>query len=486
MKDRFDAVALEARAATVASSFAALFLEPRDGRMTPRDISAKEFAECLMALLEAVAAELATAKDDPEAAAARLRRRPTGRAPDSIDLAHQLHELSEGAPAGTLNASMLDLAGIFGVGTQLDQRLLRFFLAHANRVRNDALRLPGDYFRFLATRLDAADAPTPPRLRPDVLAALVGAGRPFSLSGGKTAIDFVARLEEDAGQSDPFAKDKAFRFAEGKFIPARLDDIRPVDHFYGFRAVRDSFHRFFENFAAGRENLPLLITSLPGLGKTQMTIAHCRHFPNITLVLPEPEALESGLERLVRLLSRRARRQFVLFFDDVDARKVDWYNFRTQVGGAFSPPPNVAIVVASNYEFPANIASRGRGVYFPVFDEVACQEMVLDYLKSMGMKNPDDDLVSVIAADYVEDYVRKVFEELSPRTLARYLDRYDRDPKKRQRSLDLSRRDIIAKPDSDVFLEANRKVVMRLNEGSGPNGAAAGTDKLLADPFAKL
>ena len=80
----------------------------------------------------------------------------------------------------------------------------------------------------------------------------------------------------------------------------------------------------------------------------------------------------------------------------------------------------------------------------------------------MGMRHPPVSLISVIAADYVEDFGQKKFEELSPRTMVRYLDRYDTDAAKRKKMLDLSREELIAKPDAQSFYEANKKITERL------------------------
>jgi hypothetical protein len=262
--------------------------------------------------------------------------------------------------------------------------------------------------------------------------------------------------------ADPFRRDRAFRYLDGHFEPATLSSIRPVDKFFGYPSARESFRRHFESFASGNHHFPLFITSLPGLGKTHFTIAHALSFPSLTLVLAAPSELGKGLEGLLRRLGRRRDRRFVAFFDDVNPDAVDWYHFRTNVGGSFMPPENVAIVIASNQEFPANILSRGRGFTFPMFDEVKCQEMIHDYLVASGMRVPSKELVSVIAADYVEEFGQKAFEELSPRTLVRYLDRYDNDMAKRRRTLDMSREEVIAKPDPQCFYDLNLKLLRSL------------------------
>jgi len=119
--------------------------------------------------------------------------------------------------------------------------------------------------------------------------------------------------------------------------------------------------------------------------------------------------------------------------------------------------------VLVDYEFPANISSRGRGLTFPIFDEIACSEMVDDFLKHMGMLHPPESLIAVIAADYVEEFGQNSFEELSPRTLVRYLEKYNNNVAKRAKMLSMSREDLIAQPDSQIFYEANLKVTERLN-----------------------
>ena len=91
-------------------------------------------------------------------------------------------------------------------------------------------------------------------------------------------------------------------------------------------------------------------------------------------------------------------------------------------------------------------------------------EMVHDYLVSIGMRNPSKELVSVIAADYVEEYGQRVFEELSPRTLVRYLDKFDSDANKRIKLLNMSKEKVVPLPEAALFYETNQKVIQRLRE----------------------
>ncbi len=253
--------------------------------------------------------------------------------------------------------------------------------------------------------------------------------------------------------------------ATGCLIPLELKHIRNVNAFYGYQGARKIYLDHFGVFAAGKSNLPLLISSLPGLGKTQMTISHTLHYPQLTLVLASPETLSHGLERMIRLLSGM-NGKYMVFFDDIDVPQMNWYDFRTQVGGTFSLPDNITFTIAANQQFPANISSRGRGFQFPIFDEIRCQEMIGDFLSASGIKEPAAELISVIAADYVESFGQKMFEELSPRTLVRYLEQFRTDDALRRRMLDSSRQDIITRPDPQVFYDENLKL-MRAIYGEG-------------------
>jgi hypothetical protein len=226
--------------------------------------------------------------------------------------------------------------------------------------------------------------------------------------------------------------------------------------------VRRLFQQHFASFVAGESNLPLLISSLPGLGKTHFSIAYTLSHPELTLVLLEPAMLGHQFEIILRRLAMHKNRKFVLFFDDLDPEKIDWYYFRTNVGGSFSLPGNIALVLAANYDFPANITSRGRGINFPMFDEIRCQEMVMDFLVSIGMKHCRNELVSVIAADYCEEFGQKKIAELSPRTLIRYLESYKQSPVKRKQMLDFSKKEIIARPDAQIFYNFNVKILRML------------------------
>ena len=67
-----------------------------------------------------------------------------------------------------------------------------------------------------------------------------------------------------------------------------LEKVRSVEEFYGYREARNLMLEHYGRFAEGISNLPLLLSSLPGLGKTHMTLSHILHFEKLTLILPEP------------------------------------------------------------------------------------------------------------------------------------------------------------------------------------------------------
>ncbi len=288
----------------------------------------------------------------------------------------------------------------------------------------------------------------------------------ISLSGSfflrSTLKGLALELDSRFIRSDVFSQGRTYRYSRGEFLPVVLKTVRGIQEFYGYKEAKRVLSEHIGAFDAGKYNLPLLISGLPGLGKTQMTIAYILNHPDLTLILPGLDALQDGLEELIAKLTVYKNKKFVLFFDDVDTRTVNWYYFRTYIGGSFTLPPNQMVILASNYRFPPNISSRGRVFHFPLFDEIRCQEMIEDLFLSRGMSRVAPELLSVIAADYVEAFGQKEFEELSPRTLARYLELYLDDPARRRKMLEFSRGEVITKPDSQIFYEMNLKLMKAL------------------------
>lgn len=281
------------------------------------------------------------------------------------------------------------------------------------------------------------------------------------LAGKSILSESAEKIVEVALLRDPFAQSRTFRLLKNSFAACTVKNV-PVDKFYGFQAVRERFFEHLSDFAANKGNVPLLVSSLPGLGKTQFSINYTLNFPELTLIFAEPETLSGELEELIKLLALRKRRKFVVFFDDIEPDKVDWYGFRTNVGGSAVLPENILFILASNCHFPINILSRGREITFPVFDEIRCLEMVEDFLADFGMKNASENLASVIAAGYIEDFGQKKFTELSPRTLIRYLEKFRSDAPLRRKMLDMSRQEMIVRPDAQLFYEFNIKLLRAL------------------------
>lgn len=269
-------------------------------------------------------------------------------------------------------------------------------------------------------------------------------------------------LKSKLVQCDPFRQCRTFRYVNSKFEISDLKETHAHDDFFGFLSVRKIFAEHFREFADGEGNVPLIVSSLPGHGKTQLTIAHALQYTDVTLILATPDALEEGFAELLAKLEKRSDRKFVLFFDDIVPDELDWYYFRTHVGGSFKTPDNVLICLASNYHFPPSILSRGRSVLFPIFDEIRCMEMVEEFLKSCHLMHPPANLILMIAADYTEHFGQKRFSELSPRTLMRYLAQYKIDKNKRKTMLELSHGEVITRPDAQLFYEFNVELMRRL------------------------
>ncbi len=274
--------------------------------------------------------------------------------------------------------------------------------------------------------------------------------------------DNLPALAQLTAEYDPFAIERVFTFRQGRFVPVQPASVKDTGKFFGFPGVRVAFAEHFQAFACGKTNLPLLVNSLPGYGKTSMVVSHALAHPGITVILPDPEALESSWQELVTALAERRDHRFVLFFDDIDPRLVNWYSFRTNVGGAFTPPDNIMPVLAANYEFPPSILSRGRKISYPVFDEERCAEMIEDFLRSFGMKHPPRNIVSLMGAQYTEEFGQKKFTELSPRTLMRYLAQFENDSRRRSQIVELASGTMITRPDGELFYEFNINLMRSL------------------------
>lgn len=416
-----------------------------------------DFAVQLLLAVEAMSFDVEQLEAEPGSASRIYRKIST--LPDSIDYLNQLAGCSSESFAIEIERSVLevfDMRGMFS--DELSKPERDFLVKHAACVAG----FPALVRKFIVTLREVTPEEGLERISPAVEQKARAKSVIKLPTSGRVTEGMMKTLTERFIKTDQFSRDRVFRYVDDRFHPANLTSIRNVKDFYGYTDVRQKFSDHFEQFASGQSNLPLLISSLPGLGKTHFSIAFAMAHKDLTIILPEPEDLERSLEHIISKLAARKSRKFVIFFDDVDTRSIDWYFFRTNVGGSYQLPPNVNIVIASNYHFPANISSRGRGVTFAMFDEITCQGMVHDFLCAMGMSQPPSELVAVVSSEYVSEFGQKKFEELSPRTLVRYFERYRTSPEKRRRSLELSREEMVPQPDAQVFFEFNVKIVRNL------------------------
>ena len=445
------------------ASINVLFLRPENNHLNCIDIYRKSFIDKYLTTLNTVYDDLSAL--NANTATAKRYSTVIVNTADSIDYINDLTvQCTDKSLIKNLELCVFDALAAHGVfsGRSCDSFILnetgKFLLFHGERVCRNSKSL----LLFLnILEKNIVNKGTLSRVRPEVQLLFDGETE-IKLKRGSVSAETMTMLSVKAKDADPFNGNRAFRYINNNFYPAELTSIRQIDKFFGFVGVRKTFSEHFNDFSKGVTNLPFLISSLPGLGKTHLAISHALAHDNLTLILPEPEDLEKGLELLIRKLAARKDHRFVVFFDDIDPGKINWYYFRTNIGGSFILPNNICIVIASNFEFPANILSRGRSVKFPIFDEIKCTEMVEDFLLALGMKHCNNDLISVIAADYVEEFAQRKFEELSPRTLIRYLEIYEKDIKKRKRMLEFSRAEMITRPDSKIFYDFNIKLMKML------------------------
>ena len=88
--------------------------------------------------------------------------------------------------------------------------------------------------------------------------------------------------------------------------------------------------------------------------------------------------------------------------------------------------------------------------------------MVEDFLIDFGLRSAPRNLVSLIGADYTEEFGQKKFTELSPRTLMRYLAVYSYDRNKRRTMVELASGPLVTRPDAELFYEFNINLMRSL------------------------
>ncbi len=244
---------------------------------------------------------------------------------------------------------------------------------------------------------------------------------------------------------------------------APLGDIRSLKNFYGYLSERKFFEEYFDGFVKGEPVAPLLVSGIPGVGKTHLTIASALSYLEITLINAEADSLERPLEKLIATLRAHHYRRFVLFFDDVDPEPVDWSTFRNQVEGYLPYAENVAMVIATNGEFSTRVKSRCTCFEFRPMNPEVCQEFTSDYLgEHRWMSQPYPDLVSTVAADFASMYKRGVLSDLTPISLVRYFETLEGDKEKIKSLVRESLGEIVRVPMADAFYVSNKQMRERL------------------------
>ncbi len=439
--------ALQSRVERVIGSFDLLFREPRDGRLVVRAVAHREMVETYARLLGSIQRELAG-------------ERPAAGQADAIDYLNQLTRLAATRPlAERLGEALCDaLLDWLPTDAHADADRLGFAAEHARRLVGQGLAVVTDYIK----QVRSADPAASDRIIPGALGEF-----PPQLAwlADKKKLNAAAldRLLRVIHEQDQFATHRTYRAIGGQIMPDAIGDIRPLDRLFGYVNEKHFLEAHFSAFAEGRSVPPLLLYGLPGLGKTHFTIAYTLAY-ELVLVGADQDHLGQPLHDLLAVLGRHRHRRFVLFFDDIDAEAADWSHFRHHVSGYLPYPGNVSMVIASNVPFPANVRSRCTSFEFRPMDPVVTTEIIEDYLrKQVGMQNPSRRLAGVVAADFVNEYVNGPLPELTPRSLIRYLEMFERDDNRRLALLTESLQPAARMPTVEPFMESNRKLLEEMN-----------------------
>jgi len=229
--------------------------------------------------------------------------------------------------------------------------------------------------------------------------------------------EYLGKLMEDAQRNDNLSQYQRLNYSGGKFeVDRKPVHVKSLEEFFGYGRIKRELNLYFASFKSGNDVRPLLLQGPAGMGKTELTIAYSVK-NRLPLVYGSKEDLEEGLENLLLKLSKRKKTRAVLFFDDIEAEKVDWNNFRFHISGVRYYPSNVAIVIATNDKFPDNVTSRGQNLMFDSFGDKLSQAIVKE---ALGKKYEDKVDTEVLAETIASEY-NQSFSTKAPRTLIAYL-----------------------------------------------------------------
>ncbi len=267
------------------SSIKLLFTELNNGQTEFVNIFRRNFIQNYIIVLNKVLIDLNRFSEDKESAK-RIFIVLNSEA-DSIDALNQLFMDCQGKSLMTcLEEAIFDALILHDVLKNLkdSNNDTAFFISHAAQICS-SVEVIKDFIELMQN--EAGENNRLSRLRPGITDLLKGESC-INLPEGKVSSKTMDLLNQKALQADPFSGGKAFRYLNDKFTPVELGSIRAVDEFFGYTYVRKTFEEHFREFSQQKTNLPLLVCSLPGLGKTHLTISYTLEHDNLTLILPEP------------------------------------------------------------------------------------------------------------------------------------------------------------------------------------------------------